>query len=360
MQVLLLLVHHLRSQDHQQQVCVLDQLQESNNDMVTANPSVVLQQDEVCPKSTHGMDKNGIPIFQLSMVDVADELAYWEMGVVAYVLGFHPNVKLFEGYCHRLWGKNNVDKVIPIKKGIFLIRFLNTESKTKALQMHNLMLDNRPVFLKQWHDGMEFSREEFYQVPVWVQLPALPIKYWGQNFLSKIVGLLGEPVKADAATANRDIIGYARFLVEMNINGDGTVWKMSENGVMLEQEVVYEWKPVKCNVCGLLGHVEKQCKKKQSQQQVWKPKVKQPEVPVKTPEVSHDEEIHSERDPIVDLKEVRRHSKPIEKRTPDQNQCTPLSNTFQVLQETAVLVGQVPVCKSLSPGMQDIHKPGYG
>lgn len=50
------------------------------------------------------------------------------------------------------------------------------------------------------------------------------------------------------------------------------------------------------NAWGLLGHVEKQCKKKQSQQQVWKPKVKQPEVPVKTPEVSHDEEIHSERD----------------------------------------------------------------
>lgn len=47
-------------------------------------------------------------------------------------------------------------------------------------------------------------------------------------------------MKADAATANRDRIGYARFLVEMNING---VWKMSENGVMLEQEVVYEWKP---------------------------------------------------------------------------------------------------------------------
>ena len=115
MQVLLLLVHHLRSQDHQQQVCVLDQLQESNNDMVTANPSLVLQQDEVCPKSTHGIENNGIPIFQLSMVDVADELAYWEMGVVAYVLGLNPNVKLFEGYCHRLWGKNNVDKVIPIK-----------------------------------------------------------------------------------------------------------------------------------------------------------------------------------------------------------------------------------------------------
>lgn len=75
-EVLLLLVHHLRSKDHQQQVCVLDQLQESNNNMVTANPSLVLQQDEVCPKSTHGIDNKGIPIFQLSMVDVADELAY--------------------------------------------------------------------------------------------------------------------------------------------------------------------------------------------------------------------------------------------------------------------------------------------
>ena len=46
------------------------------------------------------------------MDDIADELAYWEMSIVAYVLGFNPHVKLFEGYCNRIWGKSNVDKVV--------------------------------------------------------------------------------------------------------------------------------------------------------------------------------------------------------------------------------------------------------
>ncbi|KAL2931113.1 Proteasome-associated ATPase [Bienertia sinuspersici] len=70
-------------------------------------------------------------LLQLSKSDVEDEIAYWEMGVVAYVLGFNPHLKLFEGYSHRIWGKSNIDKVIPIKPGIFLIRFLNNDSRIK-------------------------------------------------------------------------------------------------------------------------------------------------------------------------------------------------------------------------------------
>lgn len=42
-----------------------------------------------------------------------------------------------------------------------MIRFLNNETKSKALQMKNLMMDNKPVFMKQWEDGMEFDSQSF-------------------------------------------------------------------------------------------------------------------------------------------------------------------------------------------------------
>lgn len=101
------------------------------------------------------------------------------MGVVACTIGINPHVKVFLGFCKRMWGDQNVDKVIVLKKGVFLIRFLNHEAKNKALKASHLMFDKRPVFLKQWEDGMEFENEELQKVPVWVQLPELPLKYWG-------------------------------------------------------------------------------------------------------------------------------------------------------------------------------------
>lgn len=75
-----------------------------------------------------------------------------------YVIGANPRVGIINGFSKRIWGHKNIDKIIPIKKGVFIVRFLNNETKNKALKMQNLMIDNKPIFLKQWVDGMEFDR----------------------------------------------------------------------------------------------------------------------------------------------------------------------------------------------------------
>lgn len=141
------------------------------------------------------------------------------MAIVAYTVGFNPHISKFDGFCRRIWGKTNIDKVILIKKGIFLIQFLNNETKSKALKMSNILCDNKPVFVNQWQDCMDYDSAEFHKVPIWVHLPHLPVKYWG-TALPKIVGLIGEPIRADAATMNRDRIGFAKFLVEMDVRGE--------------------------------------------------------------------------------------------------------------------------------------------
>lgn len=60
---------------------------------------------------------------QSLIADVVDEIEYRKMGIVAF--GINPHLNAFTGFCKRLWGDQNVDKVILIKKGVFLIRFLN-------------------------------------------------------------------------------------------------------------------------------------------------------------------------------------------------------------------------------------------
>ena len=116
-----------------------------------------------------------------------------------FVIGQNPHPKSIEGFSRRIWGNLNIDKIIPVKRGVYLIRFLNNESRDKALNMKNLLFDNSPVFLKSWTEGMNFDKAEFEDVPIWINIYDLPLKYWGS--LSKILKSIGNPIRADAGTS---------------------------------------------------------------------------------------------------------------------------------------------------------------
>lgn len=218
-------------------------------------------------------------LIEITMDDIAEEVAYWDLAVVLFVIGSNPKSGLVDGFSRRLWGKLNVDKIIPIKRGVFLIRFLNTETRDKALNMKNLMLDHNPVFLKQWTDGMNFDKTEFEKVPIWVNIYDLPLKYWGS--LVKLLNSFGQPIKPDSATARRDRIHYARYLVEMNIKGDFPDYLVfkNENGVVVKYPVEYDWKPQICDNCSTMGHETSKCKwregRKQQGKKKWVPKLQQ-------------------------------------------------------------------------------------
>lgn len=228
-----------------------------------------------------GIQSGNSSILQLSEVDVCDEIEYWSLSVIACVMGLRPHVKAFMGFCQRIWGSQNIDKVVPLKRGQFLIRFLNQETKEKALGAMHLFFDKHPVLLKQWEDGVELQENEFDYVPIWIHMPELPLKSWGKTCLEKIVGLVGTPVKPDTATSLRERVAYVRYLVEMKLDGDfpSTVSFINEKGILMEQVVTYEWRPVQCKACSKWGHVEKECKS----QKVWKPKVSQPVMVSKEP-----------------------------------------------------------------------------
>lgn len=50
---------------------------------------------------------------------------------------------------------------------------------------------------------MEITKEKIENIPIWMRLIGLDIKYWGQVALTKIAGLIGKPLKEDAATTTK-------------------------------------------------------------------------------------------------------------------------------------------------------------
>ncbi|KAL2904289.1 Chromatin-remodeling ATPase INO80 [Bienertia sinuspersici] len=111
------------------------------------------------------------------------------------------------------------------------------------------------------------------KVPVWDQFPGLALKFWGHGCLKKIVGLLGEAIKPDTATRTRDRVAYARYLVEMKV--DGKIPEMisfkDEKGKVIEQKVKYECKPKWCSMCKEIRHEDCECGQKLIRKK-WVPK----------------------------------------------------------------------------------------
>ena len=184
------------------------------------------------------------------------------------------------------------------------------------------------------------------------------------------------PVKVDQATKSRDKLGFARVLLEMKIDGcfPDTIVFLNEHGHEHVQAVHFEWKPIKCGKCGLLGHNEGDCRKAEGQKRKRRPKRPVREEGQKeavrqlSPHIFHKE---NEAQPVEVQEDVR---------LPEEDQVvhsivdpinwdvvgvdpgvkTPVANSFEALQNEEgdeVVVGQVH-CGS--PRLVSMNHLGHG
>jgi len=120
----------------------------------------------------------------------------------------------------------------------------------------NLMLKIMPRCFR-------FGGEDFATLPVWVQLPDLPLDCWNERALSKIVSKVGKPITTDKMTRTKERLSFARVLVEVDASKDlvrGVDLRLP-TGEVYRQLVVFEFIPKFCKKCKTFGHVEGDCKK---------------------------------------------------------------------------------------------------
>ncbi|XP_021858773.1 uncharacterized protein [Spinacia oleracea] len=209
------------------------------------------------------MESNGdssvFPI-EIDFDDIQEEVDFWNSAVVCYVVGANPPINVMEGFIRRIWKHLNVDKVVLVKRGIYLVRFKTMDSRDKVLTGH-YFFDSKPLVLKPWTVDMDMDKDDMKSVPIWVQLK-LNFKYWGEKALFKIVSQIGNPIKRDFATACRDKLQYARVLVVVPLSQkfQEEISFRNEKGEMTVVRVHYEWRPTVCTTCRGVGHVSTECR----------------------------------------------------------------------------------------------------
>lgn len=237
--------------------------------------------NQICRNVDHKKE-----VVKITEEDIEEEVIFWKSAMICYVLGANPPAHIFEGFVRRLW-KDKIDKVGALKHGIFVVRFHKIEDRDAIMNGGYIFFDKKPVIMKAWNPEHSLQKMEVTSVPIWIQIENLELKYWGEKVLFKIVSQIGEPVRVDHFTKERNRLAYPRVLIEVKL-----AHKLEENlmfedeyGQMVSVGVKYEWKPILCNHCKCIGHDTGSCKKKEPTKAVWVVKMKEE---VKKAEIDED------------------------------------------------------------------------
>ena len=175
-----------------------------------------------------------------------------------FISGANPPLHVIKGFVRRIWRELSIDKIGMVEKGVFLIRFKTMEDRITACGMSGIMFDKKPFIVKPWTPSMSYSKDIIAHLPIWVHFPGLDVRCWEEKSVIKIASLLGSVSKVDAAIGNKDHMLYARVLVDINISKGfhEEISYENEHSELVTQQVLYDWRPVKCNKCNQFRHEE--------------------------------------------------------------------------------------------------------
>lgn len=202
-------------------------------------------------------------VVNLTQEDIKTSNDYWSTALIGYVLGDAPYEKSMDNFFATVWNFVKKPQIFYHAEGYYLYLFALMKDKIELLQMGPYSYHNKPFILKPWMAEFVFDKEAITMVPLWANLPGLPVGYWSIEALRKVASAIGKPLYTDKYTADINCISYARVLVEVDISRP-----LVENieieapcGI-IQQGVEYDWRPRFCNECIRYGHNIEDCRLK--------------------------------------------------------------------------------------------------
>ncbi|CAH9075906.1 unnamed protein product [Cuscuta epithymum] len=80
------------------------------------------------------------------------------------------------------------------------------------------MTYGKTLILRILPKNLTFESRAFKIVPIWIQLPSIPLECWNKKAIAKIASRVGKPICSDKVTNEGSMLGFARVLVEVNIS----------------------------------------------------------------------------------------------------------------------------------------------
>ncbi|XP_074306305.1 uncharacterized protein LOC141641547 [Silene latifolia] len=167
-----------------------------------------------------------------------------------------------EGYLHRIWQNYEISLVSFLPNGLFVVRFAKEEHKWLVLAQGMFLFDGKPIILRCWEPNVKITKMSVKTVPIWVKLVGLDLKFWGVKCLEKLASLVGKFVRVDDRTLDKLLLGYAKVMVEVEVDQHfpDRIRFDDENGQEVTVLLEYDWLPITCQKCKGIGHSTNMCR----------------------------------------------------------------------------------------------------
>ncbi|XP_022857248.1 uncharacterized protein LOC111378308 [Olea europaea var. sylvestris] len=177
----------------------------------------------------------------------------WGYELVGYFASRFPGKVALLQLCDS-WKVNY--KYFVHSSGWLVFKFETDLERLSVLHGGPYFVYGRPLMLKVMPRYFDFDDKDVSTMPVWINLSGLPLEFWNTNALSKIVSKVGKPISTDKVMASRGRLSYARALIEVGASIELVrVEKIRlPNGILREQEIIFEHEPKFCGSCKVFGH----------------------------------------------------------------------------------------------------------
>lgn len=72
-----------------------------------------------------------------------------------------------EGFVKRIRKSMDIDKVVIVKRGIYLVKFYNIQDQISIVQRGLYFFDDKPFIVKVWTLKMDINVEPLKSFPIW-------------------------------------------------------------------------------------------------------------------------------------------------------------------------------------------------
>ncbi|XP_057785001.1 uncharacterized protein LOC131002549 [Salvia miltiorrhiza] len=162
----------------------------------------------------------------------------------------------------KIWNTSQEWQLIPMGKGFFTLKFSSLADKKVAKEKLNLEISDGCLRLREWVPKFDPYKECSSLAQVWVRIYYLPIELWHPEVIAAVGRYLGNPIRIDGGSADRDVGHYARVLIEIDLALPLRESLMiDEDNSSIYIEFSYESLPTFCNHCKIVGHTPEKCRK---------------------------------------------------------------------------------------------------
>ncbi|KAK3129161.1 hypothetical protein QOZ80_6BG0472640 [Eleusine coracana subsp. coracana] len=152
------------------------------------------------------------------------------------------------------------------KDSMFIAEFASAVDKKKALEGSPWIVGKYSVILQEYKETLKASDVIFTRMEMWVRILNLPFGWMNDKRGARVAGLIGDLVKMDVDAHGKASGPYLRARVAVEINKPlrrGVMLQSAQNAVPEWYDIQYEKLPFYCFSCGLMGHLDSECKNPQ-------------------------------------------------------------------------------------------------